>query len=66
MDQRITYGLSTDIPITGDWDGDGMTEIGVFRKSIQQFILDYNNDGTVDQRITYGLSTDIPITGDWI
>ncbi len=58
---RTTFGLSTDIPITGDWNGDDITDIGVFRPSTRQFIF----NTTPITRTTFGLSTDIPITGDW-
>jgi hypothetical protein len=58
---RTTFGLSTDIPITGDWNGDSITDMGVFRPSARQFIF---NTAPVT-RTTFGLSTDKPITGDW-
>ncbi len=60
---RITYGLSTDTPITGDWNGDGKSEIGVFRSG--QFILDQDNDGVADTRVNFGMTGDRPVTGDW-
>ncbi len=58
---RINYGLNTDIPLIGDWDGDGLSEIGVFRPSAREFIL----NTTPITRINYGLNTDIPLIGDW-
>ena len=58
---RTTFGLSTDIPITGDWNGDSITDVGIFRPSARQFIF---NTAPIT-RTTFGLSTDIPITGDW-
>lgn len=61
------FGLATDIPVTGDWDGDGKTEIGVFRGG--KWYLDFDGDGqwdvTFDKVGTFGLKGDIPITGDW-
>ena len=38
-----SFGLPTDIPVTGDWDGTGRTKIGVFRNG--QWFLDLNGDG---------------------
>jgi hypothetical protein len=27
------FGAPTDIPVTGDWDGDGTMEVGTFRQA---------------------------------
>ena len=60
------WGSGTDIPITGDWNGDGSDEIGVFRPSNHKFLL-RPADYPVSPGITidWGTSTDIPVTGDW-
>ena len=65
-----SFGFATDIPITGDWNGDGKTNIGVFRKGA--WYLDFNGNGKWDRGVdkalpvgSFGLPTDIPITGDW-
>jgi hypothetical protein len=63
-----TFGLSTDTPIAGDWNGDGWTEIGVKRGT--NWYLDYNGNGAwdgcvIDRCYTLGLSTDILVIGDW-
>jgi|GEM_PF-6267520 len=68
VDTQFSFGLTTDIAITGDWNGDGITEIGVYRTG--KWYLDMNDngiwDGTATDRIyTFGLATDIAITGDW-
>jgi hypothetical protein len=60
------FGLSTDIPVTGDWDGSGHTKIGVYHKGT--WYLDTNGDGMFDAGDTvyqFGLPGDIPVTGDW-
>jgi hypothetical protein len=51
--------------VSGDWNGDGKDEIGVFRPSTHCFFLDTNMDGKTDLTINYGLNTDLPIAGDW-
>ena len=56
------FGLPTDVPVTGDWDGSGKTKIGVYHQGI--WYLDYNGDGQWDAGdLTYyfGLSTDVPV-----
>ena len=58
----INYGLATDIPVSGDWNGDGLDEVGVFRPSTHIFYL---RNGTTTGTISFGLSTDIPVSGDW-
>jgi hypothetical protein len=58
----INWGVSTDLPVTGDWNGDGRTEVGVFRNSTHMFYL---KNGTTTTAINWGVSTDLPVTGDW-
>jgi hypothetical protein len=72
LDRTFTFGLASDQPVAGDWDGDGMTEIGVKRN--RQWYLDNGNgvwDGcstfpSKDRCISaFGWSTDRPVAGDW-
>ena len=64
-------GIPGDIPITGDWNGDGHTKIGIYRPSNGLFILDTNGNGVIDTgdsvfNLHIGKSPgDIPVTGDW-
>ena len=68
-DTSYTFGQPGDIPVTGDWNGDNKTDVGVFRNGT--WSLDMNNNGTWDGTPTdttfyWGLQPgDIPITGDW-
>lgn len=48
-------------PITGDWDGDGDTELGWYRDGDVALRMD---DGSVT-RFRFGRAGDQPITGDW-
>ena len=65
------FGLLTDIPITGDWDGDGQTEVGAVRTEggFRRWFVDYNFDSTSDETFLFGvdngISPDQPISGDW-
>ena len=70
VDRAYNFGIVGDVPVSGDWDANGRTEIGVFRPSTQQFHLDYNGNGVwnmaaVDRTYTFGITGDLPITGDW-
>ncbi len=40
--------LPSDIPVTGDWTGDGHAKVGIFRPSTNQWWLDTNNNGVYD------------------
>ncbi len=55
-----------DIPLSGDWDGDRVQTIGVYRASTSTFYLrNRNTSGPPDQAIPFGLPGDLPVTGDW-
>ena len=64
-------GVAGDIPISGDWNGDGRTKVGVYRPSNGLFVLDYDGDGqftSADKAYDLGVGTqpgDIPVVGDW-
>ncbi len=67
-DITFPYGDSTDIPVTGDWDGDGLQTIGVVRKQnggLFWYLRNTNNQGEHHVLIAFGMDTDIPVTGDW-
>jgi hypothetical protein len=64
-DITVHFGTTGDIPMPGDYNGDGLTDLAVFRPSSGYWYFDYNRDGTVDNSFRYGGSTDIPISGIW-
>lgn len=54
------------IPVTGDWNGDGVTDIGVYIDG--QWFLDLNGNGRWDEGDLWarlGTQDDLPVTGDW-
>jgi hypothetical protein len=58
------YGVASDIPIAGDWDGDGVDTIGIYRDG-QFFLRNSNNTGNADLNFAFGAPGDLPIAGDW-
>ncbi|HEY6205549.1 MAG TPA: fibronectin type III domain-containing protein [Chthoniobacterales bacterium] len=69
---KKSFGLSTDLPVVGDWTGSGTTKIGVFRPTTGQWILDANGDKKAGKRCSgdvcvasFGQFGDIPVVGDW-
>ncbi len=47
-DQAFNFGLAGDRPVTGDWNGDGIVDIGVYRPIEDAFFIDFNGNGTWD------------------
>jgi hypothetical protein len=58
-----------DIAITGDWNGDGKTKIGIYHQGF--WLLDYNGNGVWDgpgggdKFIALGGAGYLPVVGDW-
>jgi len=60
------YGNPKDTPYAGDWDGDGVDTMGLYRESSGFLFLRNSNDqGIADIQIFYGNPRDLPIAGDW-
>lgn len=65
-DRIVYFGMEDGTPVTGDWNGDGVTEIGVFRDG--EWFLDLNGNGQWDEGDLWaklGSENDRPVTGDW-
>jgi hypothetical protein len=64
-----SFGLLGDLPVMGDWNGDGRIRVGVYRKG--DWYLDLNGnrkwDGVEggDGIFQFGLPGDTPVVGDW-
>ena len=52
-----------DLPVVGDWNGDGTDTIGLFRSG--NWFLCNTLNGTVDLNFSFGQGGDLPIVGDW-
>lgn len=68
VDANIGFGRADDIPVIGDWDGDGFDNLALYRGN--RFILDVNGNGVwdgpeIDANIGFGRVGDTPIVGDW-
>jgi len=63
-DLAFNYGLSGDKPVSGDWNGDGIDTVGVYRNGV--FYLGNNNaNGSLDYIAFFGQAGDLPVVGDW-
>ncbi len=62
------YGIVSDVAsVTGDWDNNGVTDMGIVRSegNFLHWYLDTNGDATPDIDFLFGLTGDIPVVGDW-
>jgi serine-aspartate repeat-containing protein C/D/E len=60
------FGLAQGIPIAGDFNGDGISEIGIFHEG--QWFIDLNGNGHWDKEDVWarlGHFGDHPVVGDW-
>ena len=63
---RFRFGTEGGIPLTGDFNGDGVTEVAVFLDGI--WFIDLNGNGVWDEGdlwIKLGTEGDLPVVGDW-
>ena len=61
------FGLQGDIPVMGDWDGDGIKTVGVYRRfsTFGRFYLRNSNSSGSSWSFNFGLPGDEPVVGDW-
>ena len=66
IDHVFHFGVAGDMPVTGDWNGDGINAIGIFRNG--RWNLDADGDGRwteADAYVVFGRSGDLPVVGDF-
>ncbi|MEO1528889.1 MAG: SdrD B-like domain-containing protein [Planctomycetota bacterium] len=66
VDHVFQFGDDVDTPVSGDWNGDGVNQIGVFRSG--QWVIDVEGDGRrkkAETTFEFGQPGDQPIVGDF-
>jgi hypothetical protein len=63
-DIAINYGIASDYPVAGDWDGNGTATIGIYRNG-SFYLRNENTLGFADLAFAFGTPGDQPIAGDW-
>lgn len=62
----VNFGAKTDLPLFGDWNGDGDQAPGVYRPGNRTFYFASDQDGrTVVKSFVFGAAGDKPIVGDF-
>jgi dolichyl-diphosphooligosaccharide--protein glycosyltransferase len=65
------FGKIGDVPLSGDWNGDGRDETAIWEPAGRYFYLDMDRDGTWDAAKgdlklgPYGEDYDTPVRGNW-
>lgn len=54
-----------DVPVAGDWNGDRLTDVGVFARRPDAAAFRRRLPSGQVSRLTFGLPTDTPVVGDW-
>jgi hypothetical protein len=66
VDIRVDVGEEHDLPVAGDWDGNGTATIGVYRPASSTFLLrNANTAGEPDVTVAFGRAGDLPVAGNW-
>jgi len=67
IDHVFQYGSADDVPVTGDFNGDGVTNIGLYRAGTWYLDIDGNGRwGPDDVYIeNFGTAGDLPVVGDF-
>lgn len=64
-DRTYAYGVPSDVALSGDFDGDTLTDFAVYRDGT--WYIDFFNDAVADRILIFGGSTaiDTPLVGDF-
>jgi hypothetical protein len=66
-DLTFTYSRGRDVPVAGDWDGDGDDTVGVVREPNRWLLRNSNSGGVANLSFSYGSGSflELPVVGDW-
>lgn len=60
----FVFGISSDVQVMGDWDGNGTRTPGVFRNGTWH-LKNALAGGAADVTLTFGRAGDTPVVGNW-
>ena len=62
---QIYFGATTDVPVPGDYDGDGRTDAAIFRPSTGLWYGPRTGAAQIVIQMILGQSGDVPVPGDY-
>ena len=54
-----------DVPVVGDWNGDGLSQVGTFGRRPRSGVFRERSPNGTSSATPWGLSTATPVVGDW-
>jgi Peptidase family M23 len=78
IERSVRFGVRGDIPLMGDWDGDGYNTVGIVRfdpatGNLAWYLSNKRITATVPGEVmitsyawNWGTRNDLPVTGDWV
>jgi hypothetical protein len=61
----VTSTNCPSVPVTGDWNGNGVTQLGMFRHGADTGRFLRRLSGADTSPLKYGNAGNVPVTGDW-
>jgi hypothetical protein len=58
------FGVPSDVPVAGDFDGNGTSDPAAFRNGVWLFDLN-DAGGAAEAAFAFGIPGDVPVAGDW-
>lgn len=63
-DAELVHSIPGDIPVAGDWGGDRIDTIGVYREGAFR-LRNINETGYAETYFALGVNSNVPISGKW-
>jgi len=59
----LQFGIGTDKPTPADFDGDGKTDVGVFRDGVWYALKSSNQTALI---VPFGIANDVPVPSGYL